>query len=74
MNNLPFTKTRTAVAGELKVTRKTLQRMLDRAGVELPPGPVYLPWQKVIYEMFSYPEGVGPDDYKNIPLPKEKSL
>ncbi len=74
MKNLPFTKTRTAVAAELKVTRKTLQRMLEREGIELPPGPVYLPWQKVIYETFSYPEGFGPDDYKKIPEPKEKDL
>lgn len=72
MKKLSFTKTRGVIATELQVDRKTLRGMLRRNGIKLPDGPVYLPWQKLIYETFSYPEGERAEDYAEINLPQEK--
>jgi len=72
MKNLSFTKTRGTIAIELQVDRKTLRGMLRRNGIDLPSGPVYLPWQKLIYETFSYPEGETSGDYIEVVLPWEK--
>jgi len=72
MKKLSFTKTRVAIAEELQVDRKTLRRLLPVNGINLPPGPVYLPWQKLIYETFSYPEGERPEDYAHVVAPPQK--
>ena len=72
MNPHPFTKTRTTIAQELQVDRKTLRRMLVANGINLPSGPVYAPWQKLIYETFSYPEGERAEDYAGGEVPPRR--
>jgi len=72
MYKVPFCKTRSTLASELKVARKTFRCMLQRAGIELPPGPIYPPWQKLIYETFTYPEGVPRNAYNDVAMPVEK--
>lgn len=66
MEKLLLSKTRTVIATELAVDRSALQRMLCESGINLPAGPVYLPWQKLIYETFGYPEGVESADFQMI--------
>jgi hypothetical protein len=72
MKKVPFSKTRSVIAQELQVDRKTLRRMLRVNGINLPSGPVYLPWQKLIYETFSYPLGVKAKDFQDVKIAGEK--
>jgi len=71
MKDLQFSKTRTEIARDLGVDRKALNKMLLVHGIDLPSGPVYLPWQKLIYETFSYPEGIEPSDYEQVEAAKK---
>jgi hypothetical protein len=63
-------KTRSEIAKEFGVCRKTFREKLKVAEINLPDGLVFPPWQKLIYETFWFPEGVEEQQYASVPLPE----
>ena len=49
-------KTRRQIAKELGISERTLQRWLKKSGLALPSGLVTPYYQKVIYELYWYPD------------------
>lgn len=50
-------KTRTQMAAEYGVSRRTFYNMLNREGLVMPPGKVTPAFQEKIYKQFGYPPG-----------------
>lgn len=63
-------KTRTMLANEFGVCRKTLRRRFDGLEFVPPPGEIDPRWQKYIYDCLYFPDGVNADDYEKVRFPK----
>ena len=48
-------KTRTMMADEYGIHRKTFERKIKQSGIELPPGNISPKFQQIIYEHFGIP-------------------
>jgi hypothetical protein len=59
-------KTRQQIAGEYKITPKTLISGLEKQGILLPPCSLSLKLQKLIYDTLGYPPGINKSDYDNV--------
>jgi len=63
-------KTKTAIAAEYGVCRKTLRKWMKAMPYEFP-GMLTAPWQKLIYEELGYPKGVKEEDFAEVRVPKQ---
>lgn len=63
-------KTRTAIANEFGVCRKTFRKRLSALQYDLPPGNVSPRWQKYVYLSLHFPDGVRREDYEVVRLPQ----
>jgi hypothetical protein len=63
------TKTRTIVAEEYGMCRKTLRKRMDAMPYEFPKTSLDPRWLKLIYEEMGYPESVDEDDYVKVRVP-----
>jgi hypothetical protein len=60
-------KTRQMIAKELSISRKTLEKKLQKAGIELPPGLISPKNQQIIYDFFGIPITNSAQNVSNLP-------
>ncbi|SER47281.1 hypothetical protein [Neolewinella agarilytica] len=63
-------KTRSQIAVEYGVCRKTLRKWMADSGFEFPRH-LTTSWQKLVYEQFDYPPGVEYESYQSVRLPRQ---
>ena len=63
-------KTRSQIATEYGVCRKTLRKWMASTGIAFPHS-LTVSWQKLVYEEFDYPPCVDYEIFESIRLPRQ---